>query len=99
MVTNADDRHTLSADEGQDERPQKVEAPGADDWKLHRWLVSFRSGPEWYSVGEFTALNAADAIERAVAIFGSGAAHRAEEIPWDAAPLSKTFPCAAPGEN
>ena len=99
MISNADNRHTLSREEAQDERLQNLEAKGADDWKLYRWLVSFRSGKEWYSVGEFTALTAADAIERAVAIFGSATAHQAEEIPWDAAPLSKTFPCAARGEN
>jgi hypothetical protein len=99
MISNADDRHTLSREEAQDERRQKVEAKGADKWKLRRWLVSFRSGAEWYSVGEFTALNAADAIERAVGIFGSGAAHQAEEIPWDAAPLPKTVPRPPRGDN
>jgi hypothetical protein len=55
--------------------------------RLNRWLASYASGAEWYAVGEFVAADATSAIERAVEIFGSGAAYRAEEIPWDAAPL------------
>ena len=61
----------------------------AGDHRLSRWLVSYASESGWYRVGEFIALDAAAAIERAVAIFGHGAAYQAEEIPWDAAPLSK----------
>jgi hypothetical protein len=38
-------------------------------------------------VGEFIALDAAAAIERAIEIFGCASGDRAEEIPWDAAPL------------
>jgi hypothetical protein len=60
-----------------------------DQCRLSRWLVSFASASDWYRVGEFIALDATAAIERAVAVFGSGAAYQAEEIPWDAAPLSK----------
>ena len=93
MLPKADDA-TLSAEETKGERLQDVEAKGPDEWKLHRWLVSFRSGTEWYSVGEFTALNSVDAIERAVAVFGPGDEHKAEEIPWDAAPLPRMNPAA-----
>lgn len=59
------------------------------DIKLSRWLVYFASGETWYPVGEFVAADAATAIERAVAVFGESSACRAEEIPWDAAPLWK----------
>ena len=61
-----------------------------DATRLRRWLVEFSSGAEWFSVGEFVALSADAAIERAIEVFGAGAAHRAEEIPWDAAPLNKS---------
>jgi len=59
------------------------------DFKLSRWLVFFASGETWYRVGEFVAADAATAIERAVAVFGEASSYRAEEIPWDAAPLWK----------
>ena len=55
---------------------------------LSRWLVSFASESGWYPVGEYIALDASAAIEQAVEVFGPGAAYQAEEIPWDAAPLS-----------
>jgi len=58
-----------------------------DDFRVRRWLVSFASGQEWYSVGEFVALDAQAAIDRAVEVLGAAADYRAEEIPWDAAPL------------
>jgi len=58
-----------------------------DDFRLHRWLVSFASGREWYTVGEFLALDAQAAIDRAVEVLGAASDYRAEEIPWDAAPL------------
>ena len=64
------------------------------DCRLSRWLVSFASESGWYRVGEFIALDAAAAIERAVDVFGPGAAYLAEQIPWDAAPLSKNLPTA-----
>jgi hypothetical protein len=57
--------------------------------QLSRWLVSFASEAGWYPVGEFIALDATAAIERAIEVLGSGAGYQAEEIPWDAAPLSK----------
>jgi hypothetical protein len=59
--------------------------------RLSRWLVSYATGSSWYPVGEFLALNSAAAIERAVEVFGPGAAYQAEQIPWDAAPLSKAY--------
>ena len=58
-------------------------------FRLHRWLVSYRSGESWYPVGEYVAADGPAAIERAVEVFGQGAEYRAEEIPWDAAPLHK----------
>jgi len=60
-----------------------------DEIRLFRWLVSCDSGAGWYPVGEFLAVNADAAIERAIEVFGPGGAHQAELIPWDAAPLSK----------
>jgi hypothetical protein len=77
---------TLATQKGQ---AGQAESCGADNFRLHRWLVSFGSGQEWYPVGEFVALDAAAAIDRAIEVFGSGSSHRAEEIPWDAAPLPK----------
>jgi hypothetical protein len=65
------------------------ETTDTDSIRLSRWLISFASESGWYPVGEFIALDSAVAIERAVEVFGPGAAYQAEEIPWDAAPLSK----------
>jgi hypothetical protein len=45
-----------------------------------------------YPVGEFVALDAQAAIDRAVEVFGTASDYRAEEIPWDAAPLPKPKP-------
>ena len=64
-------------------------AESADHCRLCRWLVYFSSGTDWYPVGEFLALEAPAAIERAIEVFGPGAGYQAEEIPWDAAPLSR----------
>lgn len=77
-----------------DAKSEKAEAVNAGDCTLRRWLVSFRSGTSWYSIGEFIAVDAAGAIERAIAVFGPGEEHRAEEIPWDAAPLPRMNPTA-----
>jgi hypothetical protein len=57
------------------------------DFRLSRWLVYFASGSDWSKVGEFVAADATSAIERAVEVFGGASAYRAEQIPWDAAPL------------
>jgi hypothetical protein len=75
----------MQRDDHEQERPAESSA----DCQLSRWLVSFATGSSWYAVGEFLALNAAAAIERAVEVFGPGQGYQAEKIPWDAAPLSK----------
>jgi hypothetical protein len=72
------------------------EAEDIDHVRLSRWLVSFASESGWYPVGEFIALDATAAIEQAIEVFGAGAAHQAEEIPWDAAPLFKVNPVGTP---
>jgi hypothetical protein len=71
------------------EQRSRVMPYDGDDFRLRRWLVSFASGQEWYAVGEFVALDAQGAIDRAIEVFGAAAGYRAEEIPWDAAPLPK----------
>ena len=65
---------------------------GVVDLHLRRWLVSFASGQEWYSVGELLALNGPAAIDGAVEVFGAASDYRAEEISWDAAPLPRPKP-------
>ena len=62
---------------------------------IGRWLVDFRSGKGWYRVGEFIALTEAEAIQQAIDIFGPAPAYRAEEIPWNTAPLPQRVPKAA----
>jgi hypothetical protein len=71
------------------DRELELLAEPSADCRLSRWLVSFASGAGWYPVGEFLALDANGAIERAVEVFGPGLGYQAEEIPWDAAPLSR----------
>jgi hypothetical protein len=66
----------------------------AGDFRLRRWLVSFASGSGWYAVGEYVALDAQAAIDRAVEVFGKASDYRAEEIPWDADPLPRPIPGA-----
>ena len=72
----------------------RVMAGDGEDFRLRRWLVSFASGPGWYPAGEFVALDAQAAIDRAVKVFGTASDYRAEEIPWDAAPLPRPIPGA-----
>jgi hypothetical protein len=79
-------------DHPQQEEP--AESCLEDAVSLRRWLVSFASGPGWYPVGEFVALDAQAAIDRAVEVFGTASDYRAEEIPWDAAPLPRPIPGA-----
>src|SRR5262245_30785913 len=67
----------------------RVKLCDSEDFRLHRWLVSFASGSGWYPVGEYVALDAQAAIDRAVEVFGTASDYRAEEIPWDAAPLPR----------
>jgi hypothetical protein len=64
----------------------------ADAFQLRRWLVSFASGRGWYAVGEYVALDAQAAIDRAVEVFGAASGYQVEEIPWDAAPLVRPNP-------
>ena len=89
MVSSPEDRRATARGNG---AAEQLNTGKAANWTLHRWQVSFRSGKQWYPVGEFVALDAAAAIERAVEIFGPAEDHRAEEIPWDAAPLPRTRP-------
>jgi hypothetical protein len=73
-----------------DNRAEAIQSPklaGEVDFRLGRWLVYFGSGSDWYPVGEFVATDAKSAIELAIEVLGCGSAYRAEEIPWDAAPL------------
>ena len=73
-----------------DRPPATGSSPAEPVFQLNRWLVHFASGTEWSSVGEFVAADAAAAVERARAVFGDATDYRAEQIPWDAAPLSPT---------
>lgn len=91
MTSMSDDRRETVHMEISDETRNQADAT---DWKMRRWLVSFRSGTSWYCVGEFIALDAAVAIERAIAVFGPAEEHGAEEIPWGVAPLPRLNPAA-----
>ena len=75
-----------------EKRQGQVESRRDHQFRLRRWLVSFASGRKWYPVGEFVALDAAAGIDRAIEIFGPASGYRAEEIPWDAAPLPRLKP-------
>jgi hypothetical protein len=74
------------------EQGDHVMSHDADAFQLRRWLVSFASGREWYPVGEYVAVDSQAAIDRAIEIFGPACDYRAEEIPWDAAPLPRPRP-------
>jgi hypothetical protein len=88
VLTRGEDPNPIVIDEHtQDEKP--AESCLEDAVSLHRWLVSFASGQEWYAVGEYVALDAQAAIDRAVEVFGTASDYRAEDIPWDAAPLPR----------
>jgi hypothetical protein len=50
-------------------------------------MVTFRSGPDRYPVGEYIAVDEAAAIRQAIEVLGPGEVYRAEKIPWDTAPL------------
>ena len=76
------------------EQRSHVMSHDADAFQLRRWLVSFASGREWYPVGEYVAVDAQAAIDRAVEVFGTASEYRAEEIPWDTAPLVRLNPSA-----
>ena len=64
-------------------------SPYEEKCRLSRWLVSFSTGPGWYPVGEFIALDAEAAIVRAIEVLGPGTAYQAEEIPWDSLPCPR----------
>jgi hypothetical protein len=89
MWSASDEIHTTVVVEELSEHRVRVMSCEGEDFRLRRWLVSFASGPGWYPVGEFVALDAQTAIGRAIEIFGSASDYRAEEIPWYAAPLLK----------
>ena len=92
MQPNADkSRATFVAVDAREQKGQ-VESSGSDEFKWRRLLVSFASGRDWYPVGEYVALDATSAIDRAVEIFGTASDYQAEEIPWDAAPLPRPKP-------
>src|SRR5262245_29767942 len=97
MVSSTDDRLTPVSTEAEAGPGQPGADGGAGDWTLRRWLVSIRSGGGRYEVGECVALTAPDAAERAIAVVGPGEDPRAEEIPWDAAPLPRLNPPAPRG--
>jgi hypothetical protein len=94
VVSNPRETQLTATNEQPDERQEHSE-PG-QDCRLRRWLVHFRSGTEWYTVGEFLGLDAPAAIARAIEVLGEGAGYRAEAIPWDAAPLCRLKPGADP---
>lgn len=94
MIANTEKRPDRDASENT-VRLCPGEPDSAADWTLHRWHVAYRSGTDWYPVGEFVALTASAAIERAVEVFGPGAEYQADEIPWDAAPLPHIKPPTA----
>ncbi len=94
MKPNADDQRATCALDSADTQSGRAKGCTGDDLTLRRWRVSFASGRGWYPVGEFVAVNAKSAIDRAVEIFGPASDYRVEEIPWDAAPLAKPNPPA-----
>ena len=92
MLRTSDEIQTPIVIEELPEHTVRVMSCDGEDFRLRRWLVSFASGPGWYPVGEFVAQNAQAAIDRAVDVFGAASDYRAEEIPWDAAPLPTPKP-------
>jgi hypothetical protein len=91
VLTRGEDQKPIVI-EGFERHEGQVQSCPEEAVSLHRWLVSFASGPGWYAVGEFVALDAQAAIDRAVEVFGTACGYRAEEIPWDAAPLPRPRP-------
>ena len=87
MVPNSFESPGQIVMENLEQEKGQAEPCGEAAIRLRRWLVSFASGRAWYPVGEFAALDAAGAIDRAVDIFGAATNYQTEEIPWDAAPL------------
>ena len=94
MQSTSDEIQTPIVIERFPEPRSAVISSDGEDFRLHHWLVSFASGPGWYPVGEYVALDAQAAIDRAVEVFGTASGYRAKEIPWDAAPLPRPIPGA-----
>jgi hypothetical protein len=91
VLTDDEDQKPIVIEKFPEQRSH-VMSHDTDAIRLLRWLVSFASGREWYPVGEYVALDAKAAIERAIDVFGPAADYKAEEIPWDAAPLMRPTP-------
>ena len=92
MTRNADDPAARHVPREPQAAADLMPPAERSDWRLHRWLVSFRSGESWYPVGEYVALDGPAAIQQAIEVLGPGEDGRAEVIPWDAAPLSRARP-------
>ena len=92
MQSTSRETQTSIVIESVPEQGEHVMSHDSDAFQLRRWLVSFASGREWYQVGEYVAVDSQAAVDRAVEIFGSASDYRAEEIPWDAAPLPRPRP-------
>ena len=88
VLTRGEDQKPIEIERFERHEGQVQSCP-EDAVSLRRWLVSFASGPGWYPFGEFVALDAQAAIDRAVEVFGTASDYRAEEIPWDAALLPR----------
>ena len=97
MAPNSGENSGQIVIENLEQEKGQAEPCGEAAIRLRRWLVSFASGRAWYPVGEFAALDATSAIERAVDVFGAATDYQAEEIPWDAAPLARLSPPAQRG--
>jgi hypothetical protein len=89
MDSNAGQNQIRILVEETEQRREQTEGRGDNGLRLRRWLVSFASGPGWYPVGEFVAQDAQAAIDWAIEVFGAASGYRAEQIPWDAAPLAR----------
>src|SRR5262245_14711963 len=89
MTSHADDGRMPMLAGNAEQRVETGVAIGAQNWQLRCWQVACRSAKQEYAVGQFLPPHAAAAIQRAVKNFGPGEASRAEEIPWDAAPLPR----------
>jgi hypothetical protein len=91
MMPNPPDEQAVEPTASTQQTRTSNESHGSEELKLRRWQVSFSSGKEWYSVGEFVALDAKSAIDRAIDVLGSAADYLAEELPWDAAPFHEAM--------
>jgi hypothetical protein len=89
MVTNLPEQGAAVVTSQPQSQDEQFRDAAGEDCRLRRWLVHFRSGSEWYAVGEFLALDADAAVVQAIETFGEAVGYRAEEIPWDAAPLNR----------